>query len=52
MWFDDGMDPESVRRALGHSDIKTTLGLYAHMLKGGAAKLAESMERRMNGSAV
>jgi integrase len=49
MWFDDSMDAESVRRALGHSDIKTTLGLYAHMLKGGAAKLAQSMEGRMNG---
>ncbi|MEO8425462.1 MAG: site-specific integrase [Actinomycetota bacterium] len=47
MWFDDGMDAESVRRALGHTDIKTTLGLYAHMLKGGAAKLADSMARRM-----
>ena len=47
LWFDDGMDAESVRAALGHSDIKTTLGLYAHMLKGGAAKLAESMERRI-----
>ncbi len=52
MWFDDGMDAESVRRALGHSDIKTTLGLYAHMLKGGAAKLAESMSRRMEGGAT
>lgn len=50
LWFDDGADPESVRRALGHSDIKITLGLYAHMLKGGAAKLAESMGRRMEGS--
>ncbi len=50
MWFDDGMDAESVRSALGHSDIKTTLGLYAHMLKGGAAKLAESMERRIEAS--
>ena len=47
MWLDDGMDAESVRQALGHTDIKTTLGLYAHMLKGGAAKLAESMGRRM-----
>lgn len=47
LWFDDGMDAESVRRALGHTDIKTTLGLYAHMLKGGAAKLADSMARRM-----
>lgn len=51
MWFDDGMDAESVRQALGHSDIKTALGLYAHMLRGGQAKLAESMERRMNGEA-
>lgn len=49
MWFDDGMDAASVRRALGHSDIKITLGLYAHMLKGGQARLAESMERRMDG---
>ncbi len=50
MWFDDGMDAESVRQALGHSDIKTTLGLYAHMLKGGQARLAESMERRIETS--
>ena len=50
MWFDDGLDAESVRRALGHTDIKTTLGLYAHMMKGGAAKLAESMGRRMEAS--
>jgi integrase len=47
MWFDDGADAESVRAALGHSDIKITLGLYAHMLKGGRAKLADSMARRM-----
>jgi integrase len=47
LWFDDGMDAESVRQALGHSDIKTTLGLYSHMLKGGQAKLAESMARRI-----
>ncbi len=46
MWFDDGIDAESVRQALGHSDIRTTLGLYAHMLKGGGAKMAASMERR------
>jgi hypothetical protein len=44
------MDAESVRSALGHSDIRTTLGLYAHMLKGGAEKLAESMERRIEAS--
>jgi site-specific recombinase XerD len=50
LWFDDGMDAESVRQVLGHSDIKTTLGLYAHTLKGGQAKLAESMERRIETS--
>jgi integrase len=50
LWFADGMDAESVRVALGHTDIKTTLGLYAHMLKGGKARLAESMARRMGGS--
>jgi hypothetical protein len=50
MWFDDGLDAESVRRALGHTDIKTTLGLYTHMMKGGQAKLAESMGRRMDES--
>ena len=47
LWIDDGADPESVRRALGHSDIKITLGLYGHMFSYGAAKLAESMERRI-----
>jgi site-specific recombinase XerD len=52
MWFDDGADAESVRSALGHSDIKITLGLYAHMLRGGRARLAESMARRMNGAAA
>ena len=31
MWFDDGMDAESVRRALGHTDIRTTLGIYTHL---------------------
>jgi integrase len=49
LWFADGMDAESVRSALGHADIQTTLGLYAHMMKGGKARLAASMERRMNG---
>jgi integrase len=52
LWFDDGLDPESVRAALGHSNIQTTLGLYAHLLKGGRAKLAESMGRRMGGDAA
>ena len=47
LWIDDGADPESVRRALGHSDIKITLGLYRHMFSYGAANLAESMERRI-----
>jgi site-specific recombinase XerD len=47
LWIDNGADPESVRRALGHSDIKTTSGIYGHMFSYGAAKLAESMGRRI-----
>jgi len=49
MWLDEGVDPGSVRRALGHRDIKITLGLYAHMIKGSAVRLAESVCRRMVG---
>ena len=36
--LDSGVNAHEVQEMLGHSDIKTTLGTYAHVLKGASRK--------------
>ncbi len=46
LWIADGASPVDVQHMAGHTDIGTTLGLYAHLFDYGGAELAASMERR------
>jgi integrase len=46
MWIADGASPLDVQRMVGYSDIKMTLGLYAHLFDFGGTDLAERMEKR------
>jgi integrase len=42
--IDQGADPLAVQRRLGHSDIKTTLGLYGHRFPNREAALNDALE--------
>jgi integrase len=46
LWIADGASPLDVQRAVGHSDVGTTLSQYSHLFTWGGGALAESMERR------
>jgi integrase len=43
---DSGANPRQVQQYLGHSDIGTTLGTYAHLFDSAGTDLADRMEAR------
>jgi integrase len=44
--IDSGANPRQVQQYLGHSDIGTTLGTYAHLFDSAGTDLADRMEAR------
>lgn len=46
LWIADGASPVDVSRMVGHADVQTTLGQYAHLFSYGGEDLAARMERR------
>jgi len=45
-----GVQPRVVQETLGHSNIATTMGIYAHVLASGRTDAADIMDRVLGGS--
>ena len=44
--IDSGANPRQVQQYLGHTDVQTTLGTYAHLFDSSGGDLADAMEAR------
>ena len=45
----DGVPVKVVSEALGHSDVTTTLRIYAHVIEGAQEQAASTMDRLLHG---
>lgn len=49
-WLADGADVAKVREAMGHADLRTTMG-YTHLVRENLRSLVEPVGRSWEGSA-
>jgi integrase len=52
LWIDQGGNPVTVQRCLGHKDVRTTLQLYGHLFPEQDDLLTERMEHLYRQSAA